>query len=174
MGSDWFEAVKSSIPRGFSRCFIIQLLKEKPHTGKEIMDRAADKSGGAWRPSPGLIYPLLGRLLDEGLIEEEEGNSRGGKYKITEKGIRTAEDIQKIEDAARKQLDVLFRIGSVGRFAAADLLERIICIGSMLGANTSNMTKGEMARYNKFPKDELYRIEKRQRQGDDMDEIKVE
>ena len=31
---------------------------------------AVEQSQGIWKPSPGLIYPLLGRLLDEGLIEE--------------------------------------------------------------------------------------------------------
>jgi len=70
MISDWFQRVGSSVPRGFSRYFILKVLKNKPHTGKEIIDLAVKQSDGIWKPSPGLIYPLLGRLLDEGLIEE--------------------------------------------------------------------------------------------------------
>ena len=31
-------------------------------TGKEIIDKAILQSHGKWRPSPGLIYPMLGRL----------------------------------------------------------------------------------------------------------------
>jgi hypothetical protein len=70
MISEWFQRVGSSVPRGFSRYFILELLKKKSHTGKEIIDYAVEQSNGIWKPSPGLIYPLLGRLLDEGLIEE--------------------------------------------------------------------------------------------------------
>ena len=94
MISEWFQRVGSSVPRGFSRYFILELLKEKNHTGKEIIDYAVEQSNGIWKPSPGLIYPLLGRLLDEGLIEE----AKDGKYQLTKKGIETASDVDKIND----------------------------------------------------------------------------
>ena len=125
MISEWFQRVGSSIPRGFSRYFILELLKEKNRTGKEIIDYAFEQSDGIWKPSPGLIYPLLGRLLDEGLIEE----AKDGKYKITKKGSETAADVDKINDIVKKQLEVLFRLGNVGRFVAMDLLEKIFSMG---------------------------------------------
>ena len=81
MISEWFQRVGSSVPRGFSRYFILELLKTKSHSGKEIIDYAVEQSNGIWKPSPGLIYPLLGRLLDEGLIEEDSD----GKYQLTKK-----------------------------------------------------------------------------------------
>jgi len=58
------------------------MLKKKQYTGKELIDFAVKQSDGKWKPSPNLIYPLLGRLLDEKLIQE----TTGGKYKITKKG----------------------------------------------------------------------------------------
>ncbi|MEM4391628.1 MAG: PadR family transcriptional regulator, partial [Candidatus Nitrosotenuis sp.] len=121
MADDWFQRVGSSIPRGFSRYYILELLLTKPHTGKEIIDAATVQSEGRWKPSPGLIYPLLGRLLDEGLIEE----SKDGKYQITKKGRATAEDIESINKIIKNQLDVLMRVKNVGRFVALDLIERI-------------------------------------------------
>jgi hypothetical protein len=33
MISEWFQRVGSSVPRGFSRYFILELLKKTPHTG---------------------------------------------------------------------------------------------------------------------------------------------
>jgi DNA-binding PadR family transcriptional regulator len=56
----------SAIPRGFSRQYILDLLTatKRPITGKEIIDEAIILSQGKWGPSPGLIYPMLGRLLD--------------------------------------------------------------------------------------------------------------
>ena len=92
MISEWFQRVGSSVPRGFSRYFILELLKKRSHSGKEIIDYAAEQSNGIWKPSPGLIYPLLGRLLDEGMIKEDSD----GKYQLTKKGRETAEDVDKV------------------------------------------------------------------------------
>ncbi len=156
MISQWFQRVGSSIPRGFSRYFILELLKKNPHTGKEIIDAGVKQSEGIWKPSPGLIYPLLGRLLDEGLIEE----SKSGKYQITRKGRSTADDLDSVNDIVKKQLDVLFRLGNVGRFVAMDVLERISVMGTMLSSNVSNMTKEETSKYKKFLESELKKLEK--------------
>ncbi len=123
------------------------------------MNIAEKKSGGIWKPSPGLIYPLLGRMLDEDLIEE----GIGGKYQITRKGKSTADDLESINDTVKKQLDVLFRVGNVGRFVAMDLLERISSLGAILSSNVSNMTKEETAKYKKFLESELKKIEKQPR-----------
>ena len=156
MISAWFQRVGSSIPRGFSRYYILEVLKKKPHTGKEIIDAAVKQSEGIWKPSPGLIYPLLGRLLDEGLIEE----TNSGKYQITRKGRSTADDLDAVNDIVKKQLDVLFRIGNVGRFAAMDILERISNMGALLSSNVANMTKEETTKYKKFLESELKKLEK--------------
>jgi DNA-binding PadR family transcriptional regulator len=154
MISEWFQRVGSSIPRGFSRYFILELLKEKNRTGKEIIDYAFEQSDGIWKPSPGLIYPLLGRLLDEGLIEE----AKDGKYKITKKGSDTAADVDKINDIVKKQLEVLFRLGNVGRFVAMDLLEKIFSMGSILSSNIAHMTDEETVKYKTFLEKELKKI----------------
>jgi len=154
MISEWFQRVGSSVPRGFSRYFILELLKEKTYTGKEIIDYAIKQSNGIWKPSPGLIYPLLGRLLDEKLIEE----SKDGKYQLTAEGLETAKDVDKINDIVKKQLEVLFRLGSVGRFVALDLLEKISSMGSILSSNITNMTEEETQKYKKFLQDELNKI----------------
>jgi len=154
MISEWFQRVGSSIPRGFSRYFILELLKKKAHTGKEIINYAVEQSNGIWKPSPGLIYPLLGRLLDEGLIEE----AKDGRYQITKKGLDTAQDVDKINDIVKKQLDVLFRLGNVGRFVALDLLEKIATMGSVLSSNITNMTDEETQKYREFLQEELKKI----------------
>ncbi|MGI0056704.1 MAG: PadR family transcriptional regulator [Nitrosarchaeum sp.] len=169
MISEWFQRVGSSIPRGFSRYFILELLKKKARSGKEIIDYAVEQSNGIWKPSPGLIYPLLGRLLDEKLIEE----TNDGKYQLTKKGIETAKDVDKINDIVRKQLEVLFRLGNVGRFVAIDLLEKMSTIGSILSSNFANMTNEETQRYRKFLESELKKIDenKTSKKGK---EIKIE
>ena len=154
MISEWFQRVGSSIPRGFSRYFILELLQKKPHTGKEIIDYAVKESDGKWKPSPGLIYRLLGRLLDENLIEE----TKDGKYKVSKLGKSTLQDIDAFNDVVKKQLDVLFRVGSIGRFVAMDVLERVTILGNLLSSNVEKMTNQETQKYKKFLESELTKI----------------
>ncbi|HWY33738.1 MAG TPA: PadR family transcriptional regulator [Nitrosopumilaceae archaeon] len=155
MISQWVQRVGSSVPRGFSRYFILEVLKKNPSTGKEIIDNATTQSGGRWKPSPGLIYPLLGRLLDENLIEETED----GKYQITKKGRLIADDLETLNKIVKNQMDVMFRVGNVGKFVALDLLERVTSIGNSLSSNVSNMTKEETGKYKKFLEAELQKLE---------------
>ena len=169
MVSDWFQRVGSSVPRGFSRYFILELLKEKNRTGKEIIDYAIEQSNGIWKPSPGLIYPLLGRLLDEELIEE----AKDGRYQLTKKGSETAADVNKINDIVKNQIDVLFRLGNVGRFVVMDLLEKISSMSSLLGSNITQMTDEETAKYKTFLENELKKI-KQSKDQKKVKQIKIE
>ena len=50
--------------------YVLTSIKETSMSGKEIIDKAIAESGGIWKPSPGLIYPLLGRLIEEGLVDQ--------------------------------------------------------------------------------------------------------
>ena len=156
MISEWFQRVGSSVPRGFSRYYILELLQKKPHTGKEIIDTAVKESGGRWKPSPGLIYPLLGRLLDEDLIEE----TKDGKYKVSQKGKTTLEDLDSFNNIVKKQLDTIFRVGNISKFVAMDVLERVTILGNLLSSNVEKMTKTEAEKYRKFLESELKKLDK--------------
>jgi DNA-binding PadR family transcriptional regulator len=76
----------SKAGRGDVRAAILALLKEGPRTGYQIMSDIKERSGGAWRPSPGAVYPALSQLADEGLIEGEESGGRR-TFSLTEAGI---------------------------------------------------------------------------------------
>lgn len=155
MITTWLQRVGSSIPRGFSRYYVLSLLKEQQMTGKEIIESASRESNGMWKPSPGLVYPLLGRLLQEGLIEE----NASGKYTITKKGIEMLNDLSSIQDVIKKQLDVLMKIGNAGRFLALDVLDRVTSMGSMLSDNLDKMGKEDKEKYRKFLLTELKKLE---------------
>ena len=151
----WLSRAGSSIPRGFSRRYILELLTEQPMTGKEIIDKAIVQSQGKWRPSPGLIYPMLGRLLDERLIDELEN----GRYKITRKGLEMTADLKSINNMFEKQLDVMSRIGNVGKFMTMDLVDRISTVGSTLSSNLDKMTEEEKKKYKQFLLNELSKLQ---------------
>ncbi len=71
--------------RGDVRAAILALLRDGPRNGYQIMSEIAERSGGAWRPSPGAVYPALSQLADEGLIVGEESGGRR-TFRLTEAG----------------------------------------------------------------------------------------
>lgn len=76
--------------RGDVRASILALLRDRPMHGYEMIQEIAERSGGAWKPSPGSVYPTLQLLEDEGLIASE---SEGGKrlFSLTEQGRQAAD-----------------------------------------------------------------------------------
>jgi len=86
-------AGRGRAPRGRIRAEILTLLKEGPKHGYELMNLIAERSGGAWQPSPGSIYPTLQLLEDQGLVQSaEEGERR--IYRLTPEGEQEAERLE--------------------------------------------------------------------------------
>lgn len=54
--------------RGDVRAALLLLLAERPMHGYQLMQAIAERTSGAWSPSPGAVYPTLNLLEDEGLI----------------------------------------------------------------------------------------------------------
>ena len=154
MFEEWAQRVGSAVPRGFSRYYILKQLQKMPHTGKEIINSAVEESDGKWKPSPGLIYPLLGRLLDEGLIKE----TKDGKYQITDKGKTISQDLEAFNKNMKEQLDTVMKMANIGKFMAMDVLERVTILGNLLSSNVSKMTNHEVEKYKKFLQTELEKI----------------
>jgi DNA-binding PadR family transcriptional regulator len=82
--------------RGDIRTALLAVLTEGPGHGYDVIKTLEEKSGGAWKPSPGSVYPTLQLLEDEGLVRSSE---REGKrvYEITDDG--RAEAARRIEEA---------------------------------------------------------------------------
>ncbi len=85
--------------RGDVRAAILALLREGPRNGYQIMSEIEERSGGAWRPSPGAVYPALQQLADEGLIEAEESGGRR-TFRLTDAGRRHVEENPQMARAA--------------------------------------------------------------------------
>jgi DNA-binding PadR family transcriptional regulator len=71
------------------RAAILLALADEPMHGYQIMQRLEERSGGAWRPSPGSVYPTLQLLEDQGLIKGEEAEGRR-VFSLTETGAQEA------------------------------------------------------------------------------------
>lgn len=67
---------------------ILLALAGGPRHGYGIMKEVERESAGAVRLEIGSLYRLLGRLLDEGLIETAESDARRRFYRISRLGRR--------------------------------------------------------------------------------------
>ena len=149
------DRILASVPRGFSRLLILKMLKDRPMRGRELILEAEKLSKGLWRPSPGLIYPLLGRLLSEGLIEEDED----GRYRLTKRGEEVLSDVDALKRSIERQMDFLTTLSVTGKFLIFDVIERLVSISNILWENIEKLSKEQRARYKEFLKRELRRIE---------------
>lgn len=89
----------ATVPKGFLRYQVLELLSERALSGSEIMNEIERKTFGIWRPSPGSIYPLLAWLHDSGYIREVPSGEAGIKrYTLTDKGKQLLEEQRKIRE----------------------------------------------------------------------------
>jgi DNA-binding PadR family transcriptional regulator len=77
--------------RGDVRAAVLLLLEEQPRNGYQLMEEIETRSEGAWRPSPGSIYPTLAQLEDEGLVVAEESGGRRS-FELTDEGRAHVEE----------------------------------------------------------------------------------
>jgi DNA-binding PadR family transcriptional regulator len=71
--------------KGDVRSAILSLLADGPQNGYGLMKSIGEKTDGAWRVSPGSVYPTLQQLVDEELIAAS-GDGRGTEYTLTDAG----------------------------------------------------------------------------------------
>ena len=66
--------------RGDVRNALLTLLADEPMHGYQLMQAVAERTGGAWRLSPGAVYPTIAQLEDEGLVQV---TAQGGRKLVT-------------------------------------------------------------------------------------------
>jgi DNA-binding PadR family transcriptional regulator len=95
------------------RLVLLKLIADQPRHGYELIRAIEDLTGGAYVPSPGIVYPTLTMLQEMGQIDEAASDGARKAFAVTAEGSEHL--------AARKEeVDALF-----ARLAAlADARER--------------------------------------------------
>jgi DNA-binding PadR family transcriptional regulator len=110
MFKNFFESERHSrlFAKGDIKYVILNLLKDKPSYGYEIMHSLEDNSHGFYSPSAGSVYPTLQMLEDIGYVSSSE---RDGKkvYTVTDEGknflVEHRESIHRIKSHMRDWQD---------------------------------------------------------------------
>ena len=74
------------LEHGDLRFVVLALIAEQPRHGYELIKELEDRTGGAYRPSPGVIYPTLALLEDEGFIRPVTGEAGRKLFEATDEG----------------------------------------------------------------------------------------
>jgi DNA-binding PadR family transcriptional regulator len=77
--------------RGDVKYLVLDAVADAPRHGYEIMQVIEERSKGAYRPSPGVIYPTLQMLEEMGFLRATETDGRK-TYTITDEGRRELEE----------------------------------------------------------------------------------
>jgi len=112
--------------RGNVRAAILLLLEEEPRNGYQVMQEIEQRSEGAWRPSPGSVYPAFQLLADEGLIRGEARDG-GNVFELTDAGRQHIEENREqlgspwqlagegVPDGVRELLHLAMQVGIATR-----------------------------------------------------------
>jgi DNA-binding PadR family transcriptional regulator len=87
MLSDWWRGPAPRAERGTVRWLVLDAISAQPRHGYEIIQSIGEKSNGAYKPSPGVIYPTLQMLEELGHARTILRDERK-VYEITDEGRR--------------------------------------------------------------------------------------
>jgi DNA-binding PadR family transcriptional regulator len=83
---------------GELRLVLLKLIADEPRHGYDLIKAIEELTGGAYAPSPGVVYPTLTLLGDMGLIAEAQGDGARKRFAVTEEG--TAHLAERAEEVA--------------------------------------------------------------------------
>ncbi|MBU4245761.1 MAG: PadR family transcriptional regulator [Nanoarchaeota archaeon] len=76
--------------------YVLQSLDKKPKSGYELLSEIREKTGGKWAPSKGTLYPILGQLQKQKLIEISKTGKRAKNiFRVTSAGKTSLSELGK-------------------------------------------------------------------------------
>src|SRR5258708_24347255 len=84
-GGPFGEGGRKRQRRGDIKFILLELIKEQPRHGYDVIKVLEERYGGFYRPSPGTVYPTLQLLEDEGNVSSATVDGKR-IYTITEAG----------------------------------------------------------------------------------------
>jgi DNA-binding PadR family transcriptional regulator len=92
------------------RLVLLKLIEEAPRHGYDLIREIEARTGGAYAPSPGVVYPTLTLLAEMGLIAEQDSDEPKKVFAITNAGQA---HLTEREEAVEALMERLAAIGSM-------------------------------------------------------------
>jgi len=129
--------------KGDLKYVILDLLKEKPRHGYEIIRAMEEHFHGFYSPSAGSVYPTLQLLEDMGYIKATEQDGKK-VYTITEDGKRFLTEREEIFSKIRGRMQDWWQMGNREEFF--DILHEIRGLMQTVGRKFPRLDREKIAR----------------------------
>jgi DNA-binding PadR family transcriptional regulator len=93
--------------QGDLRFVILKMISEKPSHGYELIREIEDRLGGAYSPSPGVVYPTLTLLEDLGYATVSQSEGAKKAYAITSEGLAALEENKAAVEAIFQRISAI-------------------------------------------------------------------
>jgi len=134
---------ESPFQKGDLKYVILDLIKDKPRYGYEIIRALEERSHGFYTPSPGVVYPTLQMLEEMGCASATE---RDGKkvYTITEEGLQFLTERKDLADEVKNQMRHHWNPKNIG--AIAQTMGELGRLGKLIGSHSRHADPEKMRR----------------------------
>lgn len=124
------------------RLVLLKLIADEPRHGYDLIRAVEAASGGAYAPSPGVVYPLLTLLADMDQVAEQQGGGARRVFAATDAGRHTLEEQAELVDALFARLAAL---GEAAERAEPPSVRRAMAnLGMALGARVPHADRAAL------------------------------
>ena len=109
----WRTWQESFFQKGNLKYIILDLIKDKPRYGYEIIRILEERSHGFYTPSPGAIYPTLKMLEESGFTSVTEQDGRK-VYTITDEGRKFLVERKDLADEVKGRMRHHWNLKNIG------------------------------------------------------------
>ena len=89
---------------GELRLVLLRMIADEPRHGYELIKAIEELTGGAYAPSPGVVYPTLTMLAEMGLIAEQQTDDSRKRFAVTPEGAMHLEENREQVEALMERL----------------------------------------------------------------------
>ena len=105
---------------GDLKLVLLALVEQQPRHGYDLIKAIEAAFGGGYAPSPGVVYPTLSLLADEGLIAGVEDATGKRVFSVTEAGRTWLEENRTAVDG------VMQRMALAARFVSGEQTPEVV------------------------------------------------
>ena len=125
---------------GELRLVLLKLIADETRHGYELIRSIEDMTGGAYAPSPGVVYPTLALLDEMGLIAEQQSDDAKKRFAVTHEGGKH------LEENAEQVAELMARLEAVGQHRErTDGAPIRRAMGNLRVALQNRLSKGEFS-----------------------------
>ena len=92
---------------GELRLVLLKLIADEPRHGYDLIREIEALTGGAYAPSPGVVYPTLTLLDEMGMVEQQASEGAKKRFAVTDAGRAHLDENREAVEGLMRRLDHL-------------------------------------------------------------------